>query len=144
MNRRWGRSLVHIFALSEMALILREYVVVCYLSFAEEQIVKALSYAAFLLNYSVLSSKYKGSIFGQLLWMDFFFFLSIKGRLNISSKLIWSLISYTCLWHSCWKLEERRRQGKDRISLLLAISRSRFYFPVPFFARSSCKERITL
>lgn len=61
------------FALSEISLLHREYAVVCYLSFTEEQIVKALSYAAFRLNYSVLSSKYEGSIFDQLLWMDFFF-----------------------------------------------------------------------
>lgn len=94
MNRLWGRSLVHIFALSEMALLLREYVVVCYLSFAEEQIVKALSYAAFLLNYSVLSSKYKGSIFGQLLWMDFFFFCPLKDVL-ISLRNLSGLSSVT-------------------------------------------------
>lgn len=74
MNRLWERSLVHIFTLSEIAVLHREYVVVCYLSFAEEQIVKVLSYVAFMLNHSALSSKYKSSIFGQFLWIDFFFF----------------------------------------------------------------------
>lgn len=70
---------------------------------------------------------YKSSIFGQLLWMDIF--LSIKVCLSVSLKLIWSLISYACLWHSCCsKVEEKRRQGKEGISLLLAISGSRFFF----------------
>lgn len=52
-------NLVHIFPLSEIALLHREYALICYLSFAEEQIVKAVSYAAFMLNYSALSSKSK-------------------------------------------------------------------------------------
>lgn len=87
---------------------------------------------------------FKSSIFGQLLWMDIF--LSIKVCLSVSLKLIWSLIGYACLWHSCCsKVEEKRRQGKEGISLLLAISGSRFFFfAVSFLTRSSCKERITV
>lgn len=91
----------------------------------------------------LLSTAFKYIKAGQLLKVVFFF-LSLKVCVSISLKLIWSVISYTCLWHSCHsKLEEKRRQGKEGIRLLLAITGSRFYLAVPFLTRSSCKERIT-